>query len=128
MSATTPTLTMEHSTLTTLLVTHLLNHHACQTLIQMTQTQQTMDPLEQLWTTVMIAKALTSSTSSQTTTTTIRSATPTTIQAGIISHMDFTQDPRATNTEVQDLAKPVKIQSTLLTKDKQYEATERRRS
>ena len=79
LSATTPTLMMEHTTLTTRTVTPLLVHHATQTLIQMTQTQQTMDPSEQQWTTVMIAKVPTSSTSSQTTMTTIQLATPTTL-------------------------------------------------
>ena len=79
MSAITPTLTMEHTTLTTRTVTPLLVHRATQTLIQMTQTQPTMDPSEQPWTTVTIAKVPTSSTSSQTTMTTIQLATPTTL-------------------------------------------------
>ena len=128
LSATSPTLTMEHTTLTTRTVTPLLTNSDTQTLIQMTQTQLTMDPSEQHRTSVMIAKVPTSSTSSQTTMTTIQSATPTTLLAGTGSQLGSTQATRATDTWVQDLATPVKIHSTLTTKDKQYEATERRRS
>ena len=76
--ATIATQMMVLTTLTTSPVTRLLMNLATPTQIQMTQTQQTMDPLEPHTTTPMTVTAQITTTSSLTTMTTTRSATRTT--------------------------------------------------